>query len=105
MKNCLCCGKPLPEQDEKSGTGWHQKCIRKFFGTEQLPELDLSPEALDQLAEETVLKHLTVPGVQKKLSLHLSRDESPRLTIVDAPAGYILKPQAPRYNSLPEAED
>ena len=48
MKNCLCCGKPLPEQDEKSGTGWHQKCIRKFFGTEQLPELDLSPEALDQ---------------------------------------------------------
>ena len=38
MKNCLCCGKPLPEQDEKSGTGWHQKCIRKFFGTEQLPE-------------------------------------------------------------------
>ena len=53
MKNCLCCGKPLSEQDEKSGTGWHQKCIRKFFGTEQLPELDLSPEALDQLAEET----------------------------------------------------
>ena len=105
MKNCLCCGKPLSEQDEKSGTGWHQKCIRKFFGTEQLPELDLSPEALDQLAEETARKHLTVPGVQKKLSLHLSRDESPRLTIVDAPAGYILKPQAPRYTSLPEAED
>ena len=103
--NCLCCGKPLSEQDEKSGTGWHRKCVMKFFGTEQLPELDLSPDALDRLAEETAQKHLTVPGVQKKLSLHLSRDAFPRLTMVDAPAGYILKPQTPRFSSLPEAED
>ena len=103
--NCLCCGKPLLEQEETRGTGWHRKCVRNFFGTEKLPELDLSPEALDRLAEETAQKHLTVPGVQKKLSLHLSRDAFPRLTMVDAPAGYILKPQTPRLSSLPEAED
>ena len=105
MTNCLCCGKPLSEQDAESGAGWHRKCVRKFFGTEQVPELDLSPDALNRLAEETVQKHLTVPGVQKKLSLHLSREEFPRLTMVDAPAGYILKPQAPQFSSLPEAED
>lgn len=103
--NCLCCGKPLSEQDEKDKTGWHVKCIRNFFGTVRLPKLDLSPEALDRLAEETAQKHLTVPGVQKKLSLHLSRDEYPRLTMVDSPSGFILKPQTLRYPCLPEAED
>lgn len=106
MMNCLYCGQPLAGQDAKSGTGWHGKCIRRFFGTDRLPELDLSPEALDRLAEETARKHLTVPGVQKKLSLHLSREEEyPRLTMVDSPAGFILKPQTPQFRCLPEAED
>lgn len=100
---CYCCGKPfLPEE---SNCGWHTRCIRKFFGTDTLPELDLSEEALASYVTESVFKGLTVPGVQRKMSLHLEQKEAPRLTLVNYPTGYILKPQTPEYRNLPEAED
>lgn len=100
---CYCCGKPiLPEE---SNCGWHTRCIRKFFGTDTLPELDLSEEALASYVTESVFKGLTVPGVQRKMSLHLEQKEAPRLTLVNYPTGYILKPQMPEYRNLPEAED
>ena len=48
---------------------------------------------------------MTVPGVQKKLSLHLDLDNhTPRLTLANYPAGYILKPQVDDFKCLPEAE-
>ena len=100
--NCLCCGKPLKEPFPVSG--WHPTCIRRFFGTKALPEVELTSEALTQLTEEAVQKGFTVPGVQKKLSLHLSTENTPRLTIVDFPTGYILKPQVAEFHALPEAE-
>ena len=100
--NCLCCGKPLKEPVPASG--WHPACIRRFFGTKTLPEIELTDEALTLLAEKAVQKGHTVPGVQKKLSLHLSMEHTPRLTMVDYPTGYILKPQVPEFRALPEAE-
>ena len=100
--NCLCCGKTLKEPIPASG--WHPACIRRFFGTKTLPEIELSDEALTLLAEKAVQKGHTVPGVQKKLSLHLSMEHTPRLTMVDYPTGYILKPQVPEFRALPEAE-
>lgn len=60
---------------------------------------------LERLANETVNEGLTVPGVQKKLSLHLSSDTNARLTIVDYPTGYILKPQTEEFDYMPEFED
>lgn len=100
--NCLCCGKPLKEPFPDSA--WHLACIRMFFGTKALPEIELTDEALTLLAEKAVQKGHTVPGVQKKLSLHLSRESTPRLTMVDYPTGYILKPQVTEFRALPEAE-
>ena len=100
--NCLCCGKPLKEPFPDSA--WHPACIRRFFGTSALPEIELTDEALTLLAEKAVQKGYTVPGVQKKLSLHLSRESTPRLTMVDYPTGYILKPQVAEFRALPEAE-
>ena len=100
--NCLCCGKPLKEPVPASG--WHPACVRRFFGTKTLPEIELTDEALTLLAEKAVQKGHTVPGVQKKLSLHLSMEHTPRLTMVDYPTGYILKPQVPEFRALPEAE-
>ena len=70
-----------------------------------MPVLDLTEEGLLQLAVRMTGKGLTVPGVQKKLSLHLSQDPDCRLTIVDYPTGYILKPQTSEYPYLPEYED
>ncbi|MBQ8160093.1 MAG: HipA domain-containing protein [Clostridia bacterium] len=100
--NCLCCGKPLKEPISLSG--WHPACIRRFFGTKSLPEIELTNDALTALAERAVKQGHTVPGVQKKLSLHLSTEELPRLTMVDYPTGYILKPQVTEFRALPEAE-
>lgn len=99
---CLCCGKTLSTPNE---TGWHKACIKRFFGTTELPEIDISNETLNLLATETTNKGFTVPGVQKKLSLHLVSDGSkPRLTLVNYPTGYILKPQVAEFEALPESE-
>lgn len=100
--NCLCCGKPLRTPDE---TGWHKACIKNFFGTTRLPEIEIDDKTLNLLATETTNKGFTVPGVQKKLSLHLVSDSrKPRLTLVNYPTGYILKPQVAEFEALPESE-
>lgn len=102
--NCLCCGKPLTS-DESRQTGWHKSCIKHFFGTTVIPELEIDDNTLELLATESTNKGYTVPGVQKKLSLHLfSEHNHPRLTLVNYPTGYILKPQVTEFESLPEAE-
>ena len=100
--NCLCCGKPLKTDD---GTRWHKACIRRFFGTTTLPEIKIDDDTLTALALENTGTGVTVPGVQKKLSLHLLSDTaSQRLTLVDYPTGYILKPQVADFEALPQAE-
>ncbi|MGN0171073.1 MAG: HipA domain-containing protein [Lachnospiraceae bacterium] len=101
--NCLCCGKPIISGNAQNG--WHKKCIRSFFGTTVLPEIEIDDHAIEQLVKETVQGGYTVPGVQKKLSLHLfSEKKKPRLTLVNYPTGYILKPQVEEFEALPEAE-
>ena len=81
------------------------KCKPSFFGTDSLPRVEISNEKLEELGRASIRAGLTVPGVQKKLSLHLSDEPSPRLTLVGCPAGYILKPQTKGFEQLPEAED
>ncbi len=100
--NCLCCGKSLRST---SSSQWHQSCIQKFFGTESLPGLEITEKEVENLALEATSKGYSVPGVQKKLSLHLfSSTVNPRLTLVNYPSGYILKPQVSHFPALPEAE-
>ena len=103
---CLCCNKDLNNPTEyEASVSWHSRCIKNFFGTKELPELDVTEKELEKLANSTVSKGLTVPGVQKKLSLHLDReDKVDKLTIVDYPTGYILKPPSNEYRALPESE-
>lgn len=101
MKTCLCCGKPLRTETEY---GWHTSCIKSFFGTTKFPDVDISNEVVNQIAVDNTSKGFTVTGVQKKLSLHLSDDDTPRLTLVNYPTGYILKPQTEEYAALPEME-
>ena len=81
------------------------KCKADFFGLKELPAIDLSMETLEELAEKSSSLGLTMPGVQKKLSLHLSDEESSRLTLVGHLEGYILKPQTEDFEQLPESED
>lgn len=99
---CLCCGKPLVTN---TNLGWHKGCIKKFFGTTNIPEIEIDETTLSNLADKCISKGYTIPGVQKKLSLHLlSEGKKPRLTLVNYPTGYILKPQVKEFEALPEAE-
>lgn len=101
--NCLCCGKSLTAAEMESG--WHKRCIRSFFGTSVLPEIAINEEVMSRIAVENSRKGLTIPGVQKKLSLHLkSGAGKTRLMVVNYPSGYILKPQVEEFAALPEAE-
>ena len=81
------------------------KCKAAFFGLKELPVVNIDKETLEELAQRSSNLGLTVPGVQKKLSLHLSDEGSSRLTLVGHPAGYILKPQTEEFEQLPESED
>ncbi len=101
MSKCLCCGKELKTE---TVSGWHNSCIKTFFETNEFPDIDVSKEILNKIAIDNTSKGFTVPGVQKKLSLHLSLDNTPRLTLVNYPTGYILKPQTEDYVALPEME-
>lgn len=103
---CLCCGRKITAETDsvEYQYGWHRNCIRRFFGTDTFPDIDLSERALKSLVDQNVNKGLTVPGVQKKLSLHLDVSSGARLTLVNYPTGYILKPQTEEYENLPEYE-
>jgi len=104
---CLCCGKEIPDKASawEKEMQWHVSCVRRFFGTSTLPDLDISEDTLTRIAVESISMGFTVPGVQKKMSLHLTSDGvHPRLTLVNYPTGFILKPQTEYYEALPEAE-
>jgi serine/threonine-protein kinase HipA len=105
--NCLCCGKPIKDtaSEQEKNSQWHNRCVKRFFGTKVLPDIEVSQKMLEWLAIESTNKGLTVPGVQKKMSLHLDNEgEKPRLTLINYPTGYILKPSTEDYPCLPEAE-
>ena len=103
---CLCCGKEIDPKAPavELQSEWHKRCIKKFFGTESIPRIELTEKAIQELANQTVNKGLTVPGVQKKMSLHLTSGKDSRLTLVNYPTGFILKPQTEEYSNLPEYE-
>ena len=106
MSRCLFCYQPLPAE----GSAYHPACSRKLFGRPTPPAFPYSEAELLALAEQIVRRHITVTGVQPKLSLALAATgeaaQPTRLTIVGALHGeYILKPPTPHYPSLPEVED
>ena len=102
MCNCLYCYRPLREGEKDM----HTVCIKKFFGTVDLPILDYTTAQLDQLALKIIQNQTSLTGVQSKLSLHLSKHkDSQRLTIVGLWGGYICKPQTSLYEMMPEVED
>ena len=103
---CLACGLDLETGD------YHPACAVRLFGTTSPPHFDLSIEDLDPLGREIVNNRLSVTGVQKKLSLHMTPGTSVpgalgygRLTLVGALGGtHILKPPSIEYPEMPQVE-
>ena len=96
---CLCCGKKL---EDSAPYSWHSSCIRRFFGSDRLPEIDLDDAIADSLAKNNVSQGNVVTGVQKKLSVTLSHPGN-RKTV---PYGveYIIKTGDGEKPYLPEYE-
>ena len=70
-----------------------------------IPKIELDEASLERTVNENTNSRISVPGVQKKLSLSLYSDgRTTRLTLVNYPAGYILKPQVDEFECMPEAE-
>lgn len=103
MLRCFCCGEFLPERTSY----YHAKCAKRLFASLDIPALNYTQKELNELARNTVLRRISVPGVQPKLSLHLEQRNScshSRLTLVGLEGDYILKPQSSQWSFLPEAE-
>ena len=102
MSNCLACHKTLEDGTQK----YHAQCLTDFC-KEDTPVLQLDYELsqIEELAKENVAQRIIVTGVQPKLSLGFSEENSSRLTIVGALHGrYILKPPFTPYPQMPEME-
>lgn len=97
---CLVCGTSCPMGH------YHAQCAQSLFLSEQAPSFAYSTDDLTRLAKLLVTSHVSVPGVQAKLSLHLERAAAgpDRLTLVGLGGGYILKLQTATYPELPESE-
>jgi len=101
MAICLICSLPLDAKDHL----YHPKCASLFFGRKTGPILDLSLDDIRKAATQIIKTRVTVPGVQKKLSLHLSRKRGDsRITLVGLWGDLILKPPVVEYPFMPEIE-
>lgn len=100
MNNCLFCYQPVETGE------YHTTCSKKFFGTANVPFLELDQEKLNQMAQVTVNERLALTGVQPKISLSLNGEKgNKRLTLVGLWGDYILKPQSPNFEAMPQVED
>ena len=104
VKRCLFCYQPI----DGDGGGYHPRCAKKLFGTHKTPVLPYTRDNIGELALQVLEKSTSVTGVQPKLSLDINRggkNEPDKFTIVGLWGNYILKPQSPKYDSMPELED
>ena len=76
---CHCCGRALADGESL----FHRKCARQLFGSSRIPALDYSHEELNELARQSIVSRVSVPGVQPKISLHLESmgGQTGRLTL------------------------
>lgn len=101
MNRCLICTNPVD-----NGEQYHEKCLKKLFGTKNQPVLDIKLDQLNELAKKSVHQRVTVPGVQTKLSLEIERktESADKLTIVGLWGRFILKPPSNKWAELPANE-
>lgn len=105
MKNnrCYFCYQLTQEHSH-----FHATCLKKLFGSDQVPEISFNSKEIEVLALALVKQKRGIPGVQKKISLDLEKgaNKQQRLTIVGYLGGnYILKPPTNQYPFMPEIED
>lgn len=103
---CFYCGREIGAEASPAerNSKWHSKCSGRFFGVSEVPDIQLDEKTLETFTEKSIKGRVTVPGVQKKISLGFSGGQKDRLTMIGYPAGFILKPRTDEYAELPEFE-
>ena len=105
MKRCLYCYEPLHDKE----LDFHASCSKKIFGLPSPPVVLFSEVDFESLATELIQNQTAITGVQTKLSLHITSNNTveplKRFTIVGLWGGYIIKLPTVQYPQLPEVED
>ena len=94
---CLICANST---DNK--TRYHKNCIKKMFGTDEIPLLNFSLSDINIEAQKMAGK-LSISGVQPKISVKLNLNNNSIEPVAES-GEYILKPQSQSFNNLPENE-
>ena len=81
----------------------HNKCIKKVFGVDYIPEVNFTLSEISLKAQEMTGK-LSISGVQPKLSVKLNH-RTKKLEVVAEKGEYILKPQVETFLNLPQNEN
>ena len=71
---CLFCGRKL-NSDLEDRYHRHYFCIKKFFNVSVFPDISFLESNLETLAIDELRNHLSITGVQKKISCSVKRDE------------------------------
>jgi serine/threonine-protein kinase HipA len=106
-RKCLYCYKQL---EHTNSSDFHETCSLHFFGTSIAPKVQYTFEEMAVLAKEVVRQHITIPGVQPKLSLTLineiiNKRSNCRLTVIGALEGnFIFKPPTIHFPEMPQNE-
>ena len=99
MTSCRICG-----DNVQVNTGQcHDYCLKKLFGVDYVPSLDVSLPEISLKAQELAGK-LSISGVQPKLSLRLNKKVR-ALEVSPEQGEFILKPQTDTFPHLPENEN
>lgn len=104
MNNCIFCYEPVDERN----SFYHTRCHARSCIAGIEPIIPYSLDDMHELATKVVGERITVTGVQPKISLNTFRqagEKSKKLTIINYPGAFILKPPSPKYEQLPENED
>jgi len=86
-------------------TDYHEECLKLFFKSKITPIINYNLKDLNKLSQNIIKSRVTIPGVQPKLSLHIEKENSNKLTIIGIKGDYILKPPTESFRELPENED
>jgi serine/threonine-protein kinase HipA len=92
---CRGCLRPAPG-------AWHDACAKALFGSTRVPRIDVELAKLHELAF-AMAGHVSLSGVQRKLSLEPSADRQ-TLRVALEGGTYILKPQTGTFPNVPENE-
>lgn len=97
---CLCCGKPLKDNEKN----YHQACLKRLINAIDKQDFDIPK--LDELIKEQIEKGNTVPGVQKKLSATFRNNyTSAKKTISNHSMSYIIKFPSVEFPYITEMEN